>query len=78
MVFLTLIRLLRDIIGLIAAIGAAVTGVLVYGGIENPILFPAVVSLTALVAWCFAQRKEWVLMDRRNLKSRQCGYRISN
>lgn len=74
MFLLTLVRLLRDTVGLIAANGAVITGILVYGSIENPILLPAVVSLMASVAWFFVQRKEWAITDRRNLKSRQLGH----
>ena len=91
MFVLTLIRLLRDISGLIAVIGALFTGVLVRGefkftdwrqrwGNEDQIIIfgVAIVMLTAAVTWFFAQRKEWALTDRRNLKSRQFGHLISN
>ena len=91
MLVLTLIRLLRDISGLVAVIGAMFTGVLVRGeflyadwrqrlGNEEQIIILgfAIVTLTTAVTWFFAQRKEWELLDCRNLKSRQCGHLISN
>jgi hypothetical protein len=93
MLFLTLIRLLRDMLGLIAAIGVMFTGFLARSefvmysmqtdwrlGNENQImlLFFAATSTTAGIAWCFVQQREWAVTDRRNVKSRQCGHLISN
>ena len=91
MFVLTLIRLLRDISGLIAVIGALFTGVLVRGEfqftdwrhrwgneVQIIVLGVAIVTLTAAVTWFFVQRKEWALTSRRNSKSRQFGHLISN
>lgn len=91
MLVLTLIRLLRDISGLIAVIGALFTGVFVRGEFQYTdwrqrwgnkdqvvILGFAIVTLTAAVTWFLAQRKERATVDRRNLKSRQCSYLVSN
>jgi NhaP-type Na+/H+ or K+/H+ antiporter len=91
MLVLILIRLLRDISGLIAVIGALFTGVLVrseflhadwrerWGNKDQVVILGfAIVTLTTAVIWFLAQRKERATVDQRNLKSRQCGYLISN
>lgn len=71
MFVLILVRLLRDMFGLIAALGLVLTSILAYGANENEtILFPAVASVIAAIVWVFLQRKEWAITDRRNLQSR--------
>lgn len=92
MLALTLIRLLRDTLCLVAVLGILLTVLLVQSelvmysmqtdwrlGSENQImlLFVAATSLLCGISWFFAQRKEWALMDRRNLKSRLMRFTVS-
>ncbi len=74
MLVLILIRLLRDALCLVAAIGFVLT---VGSDNQDGVMFPAVVSLLMSVAWFFVLRKEWAMTDRRNLKSRSMRFTAS-
>jgi phosphatidylserine synthase len=75
MLVLTLVRILRDLFGLIAAIGFVLTGFAIYSavGMSDPqrewhvgspnwmAAASLVISLLAFAGWFFVQRKEKVL-----------------
>ena len=88
MLVLTLVRILRDLLGLVAAIGFVLTGFAIYSaaGMSDPqpdwhvgspnwmAAVSLVISLLAFAGWFFVQRKEKVL-TRRGL-TRRCSERL--
>jgi hypothetical protein len=88
MLVLTLIRILRDLLGLVAAIGFVFTGFAIYSavGMRDPqadwqvgspnwmATVSLVVSSAAFTGWLFVQRKEKVLARIRLTK--RCSERL--
>jgi hypothetical protein len=88
MLVLTVVRILRDLLGLVAAIGFVLTGFAIYSaaGMNDPkpdwqvgspnwmaTVFLAV-SLLAFAGWLFVQRKETVLT--RISLTKRCSERL--